>query len=236
LQKGSLPPEVIEPIRLLDKRQVHVARVLDKRLVSLRMQKRSTLGDVKEHIRNLENQLQAGKISPENYLEQLAGLRQEMEQIISGLDEGAIENDEVAQSIISLGVGKVVTTVLSKSFTKLAPKTPVEAQAWMRRVDGLLEQSRRRFNVAVSGGKASKAQTKTFQEASKEVKQFLGEGYRTITNRYGDKVFVSKDGLRKIRFDFKNPRGDRPHAHVEVFQNGRWRDSVPGSHRVYPKQ
>lgn len=46
---------------------------------------------------------------------------------------------------------------------------------------------------------------------------------------------MSKDGLRKIRFDIKNPHGDAPHIHLEEFINGKWRDAILGTHRIYPK-
>lgn len=47
---------------------------------------------------------------------------------------------------------------------------------------------------------------------------------------------MSKDGLRKMRFDVKNPHGDIPHAHLEVFKNGKWVDAIPGNHRLYLKK
>lgn len=47
---------------------------------------------------------------------------------------------------------------------------------------------------------------------------------------------MSKDGLRKMRFDIKNPHGDKPHIHLEEFIYGKWRDAKPGTQRIYPKQ
>lgn len=29
--------------------------------------------------------------------------------------------------------------------------------------------------------------------------------------------------------------GDAPHIHLEIFSNGKWKDAIPGSHRIYPK-
>ena len=64
---------------------------------------------------------------------------------------------------------------------------------------------------------------KQIQEALTLSSKFLGKGkVRVITNKAGDKIFLSADGLRKIRFDMKNPHGLRPHAHVEVYKNGGW--------------
>ncbi|MDX6500664.1 MAG: hypothetical protein QOG23_3924 [Blastocatellia bacterium] len=60
---------------------------------------------------------------------------------------------------------------------------------------------------------------------------FLGPGSRTITNKAGDKIFLSKDGLRRIRADFIRPSPHaNPHLHVEEFVNGAWRGE-----RIWPK-
>jgi hypothetical protein len=68
-----------------------------------------------------------------------------------------------------------------------------------------------------------------------DVAKWLEKDARVITNKAGDIVVISEDGLRKIRFDFNNPCGDLPHVHLEVFENARWRDAIPGVHRIYPK-
>ena len=63
---------------------------------------------------------------------------------------------------------------------------------------------------------------------SREMREWLGEGARVITNRSGDKIFISQDGLRRIRFDLINPfPHTNPHAHVEQLINGVWRKSGP---------
>jgi hypothetical protein len=46
---------------------------------------------------------------------------------------------------------------------------------------------------------------------------------------------MSKNGLRKMRFDINNPHGDLPHVHLEEFINGKWQDAISGTHRIYPK-
>ncbi|MCP3660683.1 MAG: hypothetical protein GY830_10400 [Bacteroidetes bacterium] len=74
------------------------------------------------------------------------------------------------------------------------------------------------------------------QKIHKEAREFLGKDYKKITNKSGDNIFMSKDGLKKMRFDIKNPHGDAPHVHLEVFKNGKWQDAIKGSHRLYPKQ
>ncbi len=72
-------------------------------------------------------------------------------------------------------------------------------------------------------------------DVATQARNWLGKDYRVITNRAGDNIFMSKDGLRKMRFDIRNSGGDAPHVHLEQFSNGRWRDAIPGTHRIYPK-
>ena len=71
-------------------------------------------------------------------------------------------------------------------------------------------------------------------DAAASARNFLGGGYKAITNKAGDTVFLSKDRLRKMRFDFNNTSGDLPNVHIEQFINGRWSDAIPGTHRIYP--
>lgn len=72
-------------------------------------------------------------------------------------------------------------------------------------------------------------------EAANSAKKWLGPGYKKVTNKAGDLILMSKDGLRKIRFDLKNSHGDKPHVHLEIFKNGKWRDALKDQHRIYPK-
>lgn len=85
------------------------------------------------------------------------------------------------------------------------------------------------FEASASGGS-------TVEKVGKLAKSWLGEDATNITNKAGDEIFVSKDGLRKMRFDIKNSQGDLPHVHLEKFVNGKWRDAIKGIHRIYPKQ
>jgi RHS repeat-associated protein len=53
--------------------------------------------------------------------------------------------------------------------------------------------------------------------------EWLGDGAQVITNRAGDKIFLSENGTRRIRFDINRPHPHvNPHAHVEELVNGRW--------------
>lgn len=68
-------------------------------------------------------------------------------------------------------------------------------------------------------------------ENVKMINSYLGEGTSLITNKAGDFVFLSKDGLRRVRFDFIRPDPHlNPHMHVEYFINGQWK----GSGQIYP--
>jgi RHS repeat-associated protein len=61
--------------------------------------------------------------------------------------------------------------------------------------------------------------------------EWLGPDARAITNGAGDKIFLSKDGLRRIRTDINRPYPHQsPHAHVEELVNGSWVKSGP----IYP--
>ena len=65
-----------------------------------------------------------------------------------------------------------------------------------------------------------------------KAKGFLGQDARVITNKNGDKIFISKNGTRKIRFDInKTKPHENPHGHVEELINGEWKKSGP----IFPK-
>ena len=63
-------------------------------------------------------------------------------------------------------------------------------------------------------GKGEKKANGAIAEAEKAAKRWLGPDYEVITNPAGDKVFMSSDKLRKIRFDMHNPGNDMPHFHL----------------------
>lgn len=64
-----------------------------------------------------------------------------------------------------------------------------------------------------------------------KISGWLGEGTRFIRNEAGDAVFLSKDGLRRVRFDFNSVHPhNNPHSHVEIKIDGDWVKSGP----IYP--
>ena len=67
----------------------------------------------------------------------------------------------------------------------------------------------------------------------KEAKEWLGDDAKILTNKSGDKIFLSKDGTRRLRFDLNNPKPhSNPHAHVEYKTGSNtWHKSGP----LWPK-
>ncbi|WP_141733938.1 RHS repeat domain-containing protein [Oligoflexus tunisiensis] len=68
--------------------------------------------------------------------------------------------------------------------------------------------------------------------AADAILKYIGPGGKLIRNKAGDIVLMSKDGLKKVRFDIKRPQPhNNPHSHVEEIINGTWHKSGP----IYPK-
>ncbi|WP_421977251.1 RHS repeat domain-containing protein [Roseivirga seohaensis] len=115
-------------------------------------------------------------------------------------------------------------------------------------ISGNLDSKKIAYNLAegsvwmLVGGKwvksaASKIVDRSdlLNNAVEQATKWLGKDFDTIINKAGDKIFLSKDGKRKIRFDINNSQGDAPHIHLEVLnENGNWKDALKGQHRIYP--
>ena len=68
-------------------------------------------------------------------------------------------------------------------------------------------------------------------QLEKKISEWLGEGTKLIRNEAGDSVFLSKDGMKCVRFDFNYPNPhNSPHAHVEIKVDGKWIKSG----QIYP--
>jgi hypothetical protein len=70
-------------------------------------------------------------------------------------------------------------------------------------------------------------------QVTKQIQNWLGKNYKTITNEANDKIFLSKDGLKKVRFDFNRTKPhENPHMHIEEYINGNW---FSYGDQIYPK-
>ena len=68
-------------------------------------------------------------------------------------------------------------------------------------------------------------------DLAKDIKGWLGNDAKVITNKNGDKIFMSSNGARRVRFDINNTSPhNNPHGHVEELINGKWVKSGP----IYP--
>ena len=80
---------------------------------------------------------------------------------------------------------------------------------------------------------SKKAPGKTLspRELSHKLKNWIGKDAKVITNKSNDIIILSKDGNRRIRFDYNNPSPHKsPHSHIEEYKNGKWVKSGP----LYP--
>jgi hypothetical protein len=72
---------------------------------------------------------------------------------------------------------------------------------------------------------------KDIQRLEQEISSWLGKDTKLIRNKAGDSIFLSKDGIRKVRFDFNRPYPhENPHLHFERLENGCWEEIK----RIYP--
>ena len=72
------------------------------------------------------------------------------------------------------------------------------------------------------------------ENAVQSIENFLGGNGKIITNTDGDMIIIR--GNKKIRFDIKDPHGDKPHFHLEKKNpSGKWVDASP-QHRYYFKE
>ena len=79
-----------------------------------------------------------------------------------------------------------------------------------------------------SGGQVAKS----INKAADDIANWLGKDARMIKNDAGDRIFVSADGTKRVRFDINRPYPhENPHSHVEEIINGRWVKSGP----IYPR-
>jgi hypothetical protein len=141
------------------------------------------------------------------------------------------EPNYLAQSNRSFVITELGIPFAPGAALMIAPRV---ASAGQRALRSLVQQE---FSAA-SRGVNTISKPLFFESASGEVIQlekqifgWLGEGAKCIRNEAGDSIFLSKGGLRRVRFDFKNPSPHHnPHSHVEIKVHGDWIKSGP----IYP--
>gem|GEM_PF-3776324 len=153
--------------------------------------------------------------------------KKQTEDLLSGKMEAVPDDIEWADEGLTTEDGK--PNVLATPVADSLPRTPGYETASEDLARGHTEG----FD-AYDGPDTSVLESKE-QEAVGQIRDWLGENYKALTNKSGDKIFISQDGLRKVRFDIENSHGDKPHIHLEVFEQDKWKDAVQDRHRIYPK-
>lgn len=72
-------------------------------------------------------------------------------------------------------------------------------------------------------------------DAAELILKYVGDDAVPIINEAGDLILQSKNGLREIRFDFRNPAPHKsPHVHVIEYKNVKNKKLETFNKRVYP--
>ncbi|NGX37908.1 MAG: hypothetical protein K1000chlam2_01076 [Chlamydiae bacterium] len=94
-----------------------------------------------------------------------------------------------------------------------------------------LKTAERTLVLESVAGLESSAKIAEVVRLEKKISEWLGDSTRLIRNQAEDPIFLSKDGLRKVRFDFNRPTPhESPHLHFEYFVDGEWQEIS----RIYP--
>lgn len=89
-------------------------------------------------------------------------------------------------------------------------------------------------NLTASPTKTAKTAPAEMSEGARLVLDWVGPNARGQLNNAGDLIISSSS--RKFRVVFRNPGNDLPHMHLEELVNGKWKDAIRGTHRIYPRQ
>jgi hypothetical protein len=85
--------------------------------------------------------------------------------------------------------------------------------------------------ITENGRTLSVSSRQKIDNAIRAIEDFLGGKGKVISNADGDIILMRGD--KKIRFDIRDPHGDKPHFHLEQrTPNGKWVD-VGSEHRYY---
>ncbi|MDN3507836.1 MAG: hypothetical protein P0S94_02820, partial [Simkaniaceae bacterium] len=115
-------------------------------------------------------------------------------------------------------------TLLLESTSAL--KTPTKVKSFVNSTSKTLALA---DDLGLNGHQIGKLKSagklEKITKLEKEISSWLGKESKCIYNKAGDPVFLSKDGLRKVRFDFKRPNPHQsPHMHLERLEKGHWKE------------
>jgi tetratricopeptide (TPR) repeat protein len=120
--------------------------------------------------------------------------------------------------------------VLPGAIAKVASKGLKGAQELATALRGL-QTAEKTLLLETVAGLENGAKIAEVVRLEKQISEWLGEGTQLIRNKAEDPIFLSKDGLRKVRFDFnRSAPHENPHMHIEQLVNGEWKEIS----RVYP--
>lgn len=124
------------------------------------------------------------------------------------------------------GADMIVPGALAKAVTK-----GMRGAQELSAISNSLKTANRTFLMESVAGVESSAKIAEVVQLEQRISGWLGEGTQFVRNKAGDPVFLSKDGLRKVRFDFKRPHPhESPHLHFEHLVKGEWEEIS----RIYP--
>lgn len=133
----------------------------------------------------------------------------------------------IFRSCMSRGYQAIKTLNTGRKITHISQKTSAQK---------VFQQIKNVGRDPIAKSEIQFAKQNPFHKTSqleRKLSEWLGKETTMIKNKAGDPVFLSKDMERRIRFDFNNPHGDRPHMHIEKKINSKWKDAT-NEHRIYP--
>lgn len=133
--------------------------------------------------------------------------------------------------LVGFVFGKYGTDILAPAALLKAVSKGVRGAQELNAAYRGLKTAEQTFFLESAAGLESGAKIAEIVQLEKRISEWLGEGTKFIRNEAGDSVFLSKDGLRCVRFDFnKTKPHNNPHAHVEIKVDDKWVKSG----QIYP--
>ena len=148
--------------------------------------------------------------------------------------DSAVDGMFIGASVAMLAVAVVNVVVAVGTLAIMAGKA-VKAKIIAVKAKKKAAIAKKKANALASQQSLQvKQQSSNVDSVARDVADWLGSDFTVITNKHGDKIFMSKDGLRKFRADLINPHPhtNQPHVHFQVWNGQKW-VNVPGG-RVFP--